>query len=71
MSKAQVAAVIVDPTALTAAAAEVGGLTLAISEANVAGRAHTAAIDWLAGNVENLSRRVDRLTDKVIELQQS
>jgi hypothetical protein len=66
-NKAQVAAVIVDPTALTAAAAEVAGLTVAITEANVTGRAHTAATDRLADRVDELSGRVDRPTDKVVD----
>jgi hypothetical protein len=66
-SKAQVAAVIVDPTALTAAAAEVAGLAVAIHEANVTGRAHTAATDRLADRIDELSGRVDRLTDKVVD----
>lgn len=66
-SKAQVAAVIVDPTALNAAAGEVAGLAIVITEANVTARAHTAATDRLADNVDDLARRVDRLTDKVID----
>ncbi|WP_240233635.1 hypothetical protein [Devosia lacusdianchii] len=64
---AQVAAVIVDPTALNAAAAAVEGLTLAVTEANVIGRAHTEATDQLADNVDDLAKRIDRLTDKVID----
>ena len=66
-NKAQVAAVIVDPTALTAAAAEVAGLAVAVHEANVTGRAHTAATDRLADRIDELSGRVDRLTDKVVD----
>ncbi|WEK05791.1 MAG: hypothetical protein P0Y65_05915 [Candidatus Devosia phytovorans] len=64
---AQVAAVIVDPTALNAAAGEVAGLAMAVTEANVTARAHTAATDRLADKVDELSGRVDRLTDKVVD----
>src|SRR5690606_18777645 len=50
-SQAQVAAVIVDPTALNKAADEVAGLTVAITEASVTARAHTAATDRLSDKV--------------------
>jgi hypothetical protein len=65
--QAQVAAVIVDPTALNKATAEVAGLSVAITEATVVARTHNDATDRLADNVEELSKRVDRLTDKVID----
>lgn len=65
-TKAQVAAVIVDPTALTAAAAEVAGLTVAVTDANVTARAHTAAIDRLAGKIGALTDGVDDLRTEVI-----
>lgn len=65
-SKAQVAAVIVDPTALTAAAAEVAGLAVAVTEATVSGRAHTAAIDRLADKIGQLTEGVDDLRTEVI-----
>ena len=63
---AQVAAVIVDPTALNAAAAEVAGLTVAITEANVTARAHTAATDRLGKKIDQLTAGVDDLRTEVI-----
>jgi hypothetical protein len=65
-STAQVAAVIVDPTALTAAAAEVAGLAVAITEANVTGRAHTAATDRLGEKIDQLTAGIDDLRTEVI-----
>ena len=66
-ASAQVAAVIVDPTALNAAAGAVDGLTVAVTEATIVARKHSDGTDRLADNVEELARRVDRLTDKVID----
>ena len=67
---AQVAAVIVDPTALNKAADEVAGLEVAITDANVTARAHNAATDRLADRIDDLTGRIDRLTDKVSTRQQ-
>lgn len=63
---AQVAAVIVDPSALNHATAAVEGLTMAVIEGNVIARRHADAIDRLAGQVERLGDGVDRLGDEVI-----
>ncbi|MCW5722850.1 MAG: hypothetical protein KIS86_17090 [Devosia sp.] len=60
-SGAQVAAVIVDPTALTAAAGEVAGLTVAVTAATVAAGAHTAATDRLADEVKEGTREMREL----------
>jgi hypothetical protein len=64
---AQVAAVIVDPTALNKAAAEVAGLAVSLTEATVVARSHNETTDKLTDAIEDLSKRVDRLTDKVID----
>jgi hypothetical protein len=63
---AQVAAVIVDPTALNKAADEAAGLAVAITDANVTARAHTAAIDRLAGEIKQLNNGVDDLRTELI-----
>ncbi|MET3899652.1 hypothetical protein ABIB57_003614 [Devosia sp. UYZn731] len=63
---AQVAAVIVDPTALNHATAAVEGLTMAVTESNVIARQHARATDRLAEQVESLGEGVDRLRDEVI-----
>jgi len=65
-AKAQVAAVIVDPTALNKAADEVAGLTVAITDANVTARAHTAATDRLADKIGQLIDGIDDLRTEVI-----
>lgn len=65
-TKAQVAAVIVDPTALTAAAAEVAGLAVAVTEASVTAQAHTAATDRLTRKVDELAEGVDKLRDQLV-----
>lgn len=64
-SGAQVAAVIVDPTALSQAAAEVAGLTVAVTDATIAVRAHTAATDRLADEVKEGAREVHELRREV------
>lgn len=66
VSSAQVAAVIVDPTALNAAAAEVAGLAVAIEQGVVALRAHTAATDRLADKTDTLQNGVDQLRTELI-----
>jgi hypothetical protein len=63
---AQVAAVIVDPTALNHATAAVEGLTMALSESNAIARHHSAATDRLAKSVEDMGEATDRLRDEVI-----
>lgn len=63
---AQVAAVIVDPTALTKAADEVAGLAVAITEATVSGRAHTAATGRLADKIGQLIDGIDDLRTEAI-----
>lgn len=63
---AQVAAVIVDPTALQQAAGEVSGLAIAVSEGAVALRAHTAASDRLADKIDGLQDDVDALRTELI-----
>lgn len=63
---AQVAAMIVDPTALVAAAAEVTGLAIAITDASVTARAHTAATDRLADKIGQLIDGIDDLRTEVI-----
>ncbi|MET3925919.1 hypothetical protein [Devosia sp. 2618] len=63
---AQVAAVIVDPTALLSAAGSVDGLTVAVTGASVTARAHTVATDRLTEKVEGLARKVDDLTTEVV-----
>lgn len=63
---AQVAAVIVDPTALNHASAAVEGLTVALTESNLIARQHHTATDRLAEQVEKLGEGVDRLRDEVI-----
>lgn len=63
---ARVAAVIVDPTALTAAAAEVSGLAVAVTQGAVALRAHTAATDRLADKLDGLQDGVDALRTELI-----
>ena len=65
-AKAQVAAVIVDPTALNKAANEVAGLTVAITGATVTARAHTVATDRLADKIDELSDGVDKLRDQLV-----
>jgi len=69
---AQVAAVIVDPTALQQAAGEVAGLSVAVADATLAVRAHTAATDRLADEVregvremEELRRELRAMSDKM------
>jgi hypothetical protein len=64
---AQVAAVIVDPTALNHATAAVEGLTMALTESNVIARQHQTATDRLADRIDELSGRVDRMTDKMVD----
>lgn len=61
-SQAQVAAVIVDPTALNHASAAAEGLTVALTEANTIARGHVIVTDRLAERVEQLGDAVDRLT---------
>ncbi|WP_354061826.1 hypothetical protein [Devosia sp. 2618] len=63
---AQVAAVIVDPTALLSAAGSVDGLTVAVTEANVTARAHATATDKLASQIDGLANVVDDLKNEVI-----
>lgn len=63
---AQVAAVIVDPTALNAAAGSVDGLTVAVTEATVTARQHVKATAQLADEVKDLREAVGRLGDEVI-----
>lgn len=65
-SQAQVAAVIVDPTALNHASASVEGLTMAIIEANAIARGHSIMTDRLAQRIEELGEGVDKLRDEVI-----
>lgn len=65
-AQAQVAAVIVDNTALNKLTGEVAGLAVAISEGNVTNRAHTAATDRLAGKIDELSDGVDKLRDQLV-----
>ena len=65
---AQVAAVIVDPTALNQAAGSVDGLTVALTAATVTLRAHTAALDRLADKTEQLDGGVDRLRDELLRI---
>lgn len=60
-SSAQVAAVIVDPTALTAAAGEVAGLAVAVTDATLALRAHTGVTDRLADEVKEGTREMREL----------
>ena len=66
---AQVAAVIVDPTALQAAAAEVSGLAVTLTEATVAVRAHTAAVDRQADKVDELSDGLNAVRDQLIRIE--
>lgn len=63
---AQVAAVIVDPTALNAAAGEVSGLAVTITEAMAVVRAHTAAIDRQSDKIDQLADGVDKLRDQLV-----
>jgi hypothetical protein len=63
---AQVAAVIVDPTALNAAAAAADGLAVAITAATVSDRAQTAAVDRLADKIGQLVDGVDDLRTEMI-----
>lgn len=65
-ASAQVAAVIVDPTALNAAAGAVDGLTVALTEATVIGRQNVSATAQLAEEVRDLREAVGRLGDEVI-----
>ena len=65
-TKAQVAAVIVDPTALQQAAGEVAGLTIAVTEAMAVVRAHTAAVDRQSDKIEQLTNGVDDLRTELI-----
>lgn len=65
-AKAQVAAVIVGPTALNKASGEVAGLAVAITADTVALRAHTAAQDRLADKIEQLTNGVDDLRTELI-----
>lgn len=65
-AQAQVAAVIVDPTALNKAAGEVAGLAVAITEAMAVVRAHTAAVDRQADKIDGLAEGVDKLRDELI-----
>lgn len=63
---AQVAAVIVDPTALNAAAGEVAGLAVALEQGVVALRGHTAATDRLSEKIDTLQTGVDQLRTELI-----
>jgi len=58
-AQAQVAAVIVDPTALNRASTSVEALTVSIKEA-------TAAMQKQARTVQDLSENVERLKDEII-----
>lgn len=63
---AQVAAVIVDPTALTAAAGEVAGLSVTITEAMAVMRAHTAAVDRHSDKLQDLEGGIEKLRDQLV-----
>ncbi len=63
---AQVAAVIVDPSALNRASSALEAANVIAIEANGIARQHTLATDRLAEQVENLGEGVDRLRDEVI-----
>ena len=66
---AQVAAVIVDPTALNAAAGEVAGLTIAVTEGMAVVRAHTAAIDRQTDRIDQLADGMGLLRDQLIRIE--
>lgn len=63
---AQVAAVIVDPTALNAAAGEVAGLAVVITRGMATVRAHTSAVDRQSDRIDQLADGVDKLRDQLI-----
>lgn len=65
---AQVAAVIVDPTALNHAAGSVDGLTVALTAATVSLRAHTVAVDRLSDKTDQLDGGIDRLRDELLRI---
>lgn len=68
-ASATVAAVIVDPTALNAAAASVDGLTVAIAEANVIAKKHADGVNRLARVIEDLGEGVEKLKDQAVRLE--
>ncbi|MBO9589049.1 hypothetical protein [Devosia sp.] len=65
-TKAQVAAVIVDPTALVAASAEVSGLAVAVTEGTVALKKHTAAMERQGERLDALADGMDKLRTELI-----
>lgn len=60
------AAVIVDPTALNAAAGEVAGLAVVITQSMATVRAHTAAVDRQSDRIDELADGVDELRDQLV-----
>lgn len=67
--QAQVAAVIVDPTALNAATAAVEGLVVAVTESNVIARVHAKSTERLAKAAEELGEGVEKLRDQAVRLE--
>ena len=67
-ASAQVAAVIVDPTALTQAAGEVAGLAVAVEQGVVALRSQTAATDRLADKIDGLESGIEKLRDQLVHV---
>ncbi|NGP18938.1 hypothetical protein [Devosia aurantiaca] len=66
--QAAVAAVIVDPTALNAAAGEVAGLSVTITEAMAVFRAHTAAVDRQSDKIHDLEGGIEKLRDQLVHV---
>lgn len=65
--KAEIAALTIETAVIHQVAAAIEGNTAAQIEANMLAKSHSVAVDRLAKATEELTDRVDRLSDKVVD----